>query len=117
VLGAAVLSAAVAAIWVRPLWAPLAYGYPALIGFVIARARSRQMVRINQAGGFGDLDPRVRSRLLERYAKGLVVTAAVSGLTGALLIGAGYWQGAILVGLGLVMLLIRQFSKDVATSL
>ncbi len=102
------LAALVGLAWVRPLWVPIGVGYPALIGLVLGVGRSRQMMRVQQTGGFGEIDPAMKSRLLERYRRGLMLTAIVTGATGAIILGAGYWQGGILVGLGLLLLLVRQ---------
>ncbi|CAN5235671.1 hypothetical protein BH18ACT5_BH18ACT5_13620 [soil metagenome] len=106
--------AVVGAVWVRPLWVPIGVGYPALIGLVVGVGRSRQMVRVQKTGGFSEIDRDMRGRLLARYASGLIMTAVIAGGAGAIIVGAGYWQGAILVGLGLLMLLVRQRARTSA---
>ena len=108
ILGVVAVAALVGLAWVRPLWVPIGVGYPALIGLVLGVGRSRQMMRVQQTGGFGEVDPAMKSRLLDRYRRGLMLTAVVTGATGAIILGAGYWQGAILVALGLLLLLVRQ---------
>jgi hypothetical protein len=99
--------ALIALLFVNPLWVPLGVGYPAAIGLVLGVGRSRQMVRIQRESGFGAIDASVRGRLLKRYGQGLIVAAVISGLAGAIIVGAGYWQGGIMVALGLVLLVVR----------
>lgn len=72
------------------------------------------MVRVQKTGGFSEIDRDMRGRLLARYASGLIMTAVIAGGAGAIIVGAGYWQGAILVGLGLLMLLVRQRARTSA---
>jgi len=107
VLGVIFVGGLVGLLFVEPFWVPLGVGYPAAIGLVLGVGRSRQMVRIQQQGGFTEIDPATRSRLLNRFGKGLIVSAVVSGLAGAVILGAGYWQGGILVALGLLLLVVR----------
>jgi hypothetical protein len=102
----------VALLFVKPLWVPLGVGYPAVIGLVLGVARSRQMIRVKQQGGFGEIDASVRSRLLRRYGQGLILSAVVSGLAGAVVVGAGYWQGGILIALGLMLLVVRMRARS-----
>ncbi|MGI8518943.1 MAG: hypothetical protein ACR2ME_11515 [Acidimicrobiia bacterium] len=111
ILGAVAVVALVALAWVRPLWAPIGIAYPALVGLVLGVGRSRQMMRVQQTGGFGEIDSAMKGRLFDRYRRGLLVTAVLTGVMGALIVGAGFWQGTILVALGLLMLLVRQRAK------
>jgi hypothetical protein len=108
VLAVLFLGSLIALAWVRPLWVPIGVGYPALIGLVVTLGRSRQLVRTHRTGGFSEVDSAMRSRLLGRYRQGLIVTAVIAGAAGAVIIGGGYWQGGILVALGLLMLAVRQ---------
>jgi len=66
---------------------------------------------MQHTGGFREIDSAMKGRLLDRFRRGLIVTAVVAGATGAVIVGAGYWQGTILVALGLLMLLVRQRAK------
>gem|GEM_PF-1801458 len=111
ILGALSVVALVALAWVRPLWVPIGVAYPALVGLVLGVGRSRQMMRMQHTGGFREIDSAMKGRLLDRFRRGLMVTAVVAGATGAVIVGAGYWQGTILVALGLLMLLVRQRAK------
>lgn len=110
ILGAVAVVALVALAWIRPLWAPIGVAYPAIVGLVLAVGRSRQMIRVQQTGGFDEIDSAMKGRFLDRYRRGLLVTAVLAGITGAIILGAGYWQGGILVALGLGLLLVRSTS-------
>jgi hypothetical protein len=82
---------------IRPAWLGLAAAYPLGLGALLARGRWRQLHLIEREIGFGDIDPRIRQRVLERLRKGLALTGVLALVAGLALLAVGIPHGLIVI--------------------
>jgi hypothetical protein len=109
VLTGAMVLGLLAAFLVRPLWMGLAVLYPLAIGAWLARSRRLQLAMVDRDGGFGEIDPAMRTRLALSLARGLRVAGVLVWFGGLALAAFGVAQGWLVAVLGPVAVLTALF--------
>jgi hypothetical protein len=109
VLTAAVLLGVVAAVLIRPVWMGLAVLYPLAIGAWLARSRRLQLAMVDRDGGFGEIDPTMRTRVALGLARGLRIAGVLVWFGGLALAAFGVAQGWLVAVLGPVAVLTALF--------
>lgn len=90
----------VATVLIRPSWMGLAFMYPLMIGTWLAISRRRQLKLVDMDGGFGEIDPAMKARLVSGLGKGLRVAAALAWFGGLGVVAYGVAQGWLVALLG-----------------
>jgi hypothetical protein len=98
-----------AAFLVRPVWMGLAVLYPLAIGAWLARSRRLQLAMVDRDGGFGEIDPAMRTRVALGLARGLRVAGILVWFGGLALAAFGVAQGWLVAVLGPVAVLTALF--------
>jgi hypothetical protein len=109
VLAGAVVLGLLAALLVRPVWMGLAMLYPFAIGAWLARSRRLQLAMVDRDGGFGEIDPTIRTRLALSLARGLRIAGFMVWFGGLALAAFGVAQGWLVAVLGPVAVLTAFF--------
>jgi hypothetical protein len=109
VMTASLVLGLLAAFLVRPVWMGLAVLYPLAIGAWLARSRRLQLAMVDRDGGFGEIDPAMRSRLALALARGLRIAGVFVWFGGLALVAFGVAQGWLVAALGPVAVLTALF--------
>jgi hypothetical protein len=106
----------VAILVVRPVWVGLSVVYPIAVALLMAAGRRRQLAAIER-GGFGEVQPATRDRMLARLRPGLILVGAASLLLGIFLAAIGVFQGWVLAALAPItgVALLRSKSDQVGS--
>ena len=109
VLTGAMVLGLLAALIARPVWMGLAVVYPLAIGAWLARSRRLQLAMVDRDGGFGEIDPAIRTRLALALARGLRVAGVLVWFGGLALAAFEVAQGWLVAVLGPVAVLTAFF--------